>query len=172
MIYSRILILIFFMIFAIIKCSGCGEGCVDCTWDGSLWDCDECAEGYFIDETLWYGLCKKKCIENYEDETSCKVCDVGDNRDKCIECHENYSLSKDKKSCIPKFILCGEEKHFNCKKCDINSLNSSSCGECNYHYILIDGFCEYDLNTTKYSYGNFFNKSFSMFISLIIILFL
>lgn len=163
--------LIFFMIYTIINCSGCGEGCVDCTWTGSTQDCDQCKEGYFLVNLLWYGSCKKKCVENYDDETACKVCDVGDDRDKCIECHENYSLSKDKKSFSRNFILCGKERHFNWKKCEDSSLNTSSCEECNYHYILVDGFCEYDLNTTKYNYGKYF-KSFSNFISLIFILFL
>ncbi len=84
------------MIFAIINCNKSGEWCVHCTWDGYAWDCEECKEGYFLDNSLWIGSCNKRCVENYDDEASCKVCDVGDIRDKCIECHANYSLSKDK----------------------------------------------------------------------------
>ena len=168
-------VFIYFILFSILNCNKCGEGCIECVWTGYGWDCNECLPGYFLDEFFGYGQCKKQCVESFN-ETDCMICDVGDDRDKCIQCHENYILSKDKKSCVPDFLVCGETRYYNCKKCgnvSISENNStSSCGECNYHFILENGVCEYDRNLTKYTFAQYFNKNLLKFINLIILLFL
>ena len=173
MIHFQVLIYVaIFSIFSIIKCSNpCGDGCVECTWDflgGAGYDCNKCDPDYFMDSVLYLGRCKKKCVES-NNEADCKVCDTGDDRDKCLECHENYERSKDKKSCVPIFLVCGDKRYFNCKKC-IKSNVVSGCEECNYHYIMQNGTCEYDFNLTRYSFGEYFNKNLLNIINLIILL--
>jgi septin family protein len=90
-----------------------------------------------MNSTLHIGKCKKKCVESLN-ETDCKVCDTGEDRDKCLECNENYERSKDKKSCVPTFLVYGNKRYDNCKKY-IKSKFSSGCEEGNFHYIIQNG---------------------------------
>ena len=105
--------------------------------------CEECFEGYYLYKEHWYSdyVCKKQCNEGFAEE-DCKVCDVGDDKDKCIECHDNYELSLDRTSCQSKFIGCWNQTFEHCVKCSqIPQSNKYKCDECKYHYILDDNEC-------------------------------
>ena len=105
-------------------------------------------------------------------EEDCKVCDVGDDKDKCIECHDNYELSLDRTSCQSKFIGCGNQTFEHCVKCSqIPQSNKYKCDECKYHYILDDNECKYDVNLTKYKYAINIKPKYFMMIFLQIIYF-
>ena len=173
--FIKFILLIF--IFSSCICDECPAHCARCqcvTNSLGLENCDGCLEcfyGYFLFKEHWYSnpVCKKLCVEGFNQE-DCKVCDVGDDRDKCIECHEEYEPSDDRTICQLKFAKCGNKTFENCVKCSrISSSTEYKCDECKYHYIL-DGYeCIYDRNLSRYKSAlNIKPKNLMMIIMLII----
>lgn len=116
--------------------------------------CTECIDGYYLDDSNFLNKgCIKRCKES-DIKSDCKTCDL-DEKNKCIECWEEYQLSDDRKSCEPKFVICEGEKINDCIKCETktNGNNGTKCAECRINYIIENGYCEYDHNHTRYKNG-------------------
>ena len=125
--------------------------------------CTDCIEGYFLRN----GDCHKECIEN---DFGCKTCDVGENRDKCFECKNDYELNYNRIGCHSTFIYCGDKKFYHCYYCDNPyTPKATKCSSCEYHYKLDNnGTCEYDFN---YKDGKHIKFNFFIIIFNIIIIF-
>ena len=111
--------------------------------------CTECYDGYYLDDSKVLNKgCIKRCVQSYN-KTDCKVCDPSE-KGKCFECWDNYILSKDRKNCEPKFVICDGEEFLDCVKCENNEKNNTNitnkCAECRHSYKLNNGYCEYDVN--------------------------
>jgi len=61
------------------------------------WACGHCEKGWYFDKLDWD--CTGECTE-YDD--SCIEC----NDETCLKCGYGNMISKDKKSCVPKFDHC------------------------------------------------------------------
>ena len=160
-------------------CGRCPDFCAECYCTTNYPDeychkCLECIDGYYLYKEHWYSdfECRKLCIEGFAQE-DCKVCDVGDNKDKCIECHDNYELSKDRRTCESKFIQCGNKAFEYCVKCSkLSQSTEYKCDECKYHYILDGNDCIYDNNLTKYKSALNIKPRYCIIIIILIIYFL
>ena len=150
----------------------CPDECSECykeygTYsDGEEYEnifCTSCIEGYFLKNSY----CIKKCVEN---ESGCKLCDVGENSNLCFQCIDEYELNYNKLGCHATYIYCGSKKFYHCSRCDnyYSHSQSTKCGLCDSHYKLVNNeTCEYDFN---YKDGKFIK--FNIFIIIInIILF-
>ncbi len=91
------------------------------TWNDDEKQCDECVDGFYLDQ----GYCFENCsvIEN------CEACDETD-RNECLYCYDGFELHEN--TCQKHCLLYVE----NCTEC--NSDNEL-CISCDENFVLVDG---------------------------------
>ena len=137
-------LIIIFALFHLCK-NDCDSHCADClttiTEFGLIQTCRKCIDGYFLDDSD----CIKGCTPS-KSEGGCKICD-NDEKDECKECWDGYHLNEDRTACLPSFVYCGGEKFDECLRCGKTEINDTySCLQCREMFLLIDGYCEWNIN--------------------------
>ena len=133
-------LIIIFALFHLCQ-NGCDSHCKECvTQLGLIYTCTKCIDGYFLDGSD----CIEECAPS-KSENGCKICD-NDEKDECKECWDGYHLNEDHTACLPNFVYCGGEKFDECVRCGKTGINDTySCLECREMFLLIDGYCEWDI---------------------------